>query len=52
MVKTKAKKLTPAEQSERFKETARALGSDESPDAFDRVAKKAAPAPKGSTAKR
>jgi hypothetical protein len=33
------KKMTQAEQSERFKETARKLGADESSEAFERAIK-------------
>jgi hypothetical protein len=33
------RKMTKAEQSERFKETARKLGADESGEAFDRAIK-------------
>ena len=35
-------KLTDKRQSERFKETAREVGADESSDAFDRIVKKMA----------
>ena len=42
--KKKAKpKLTDKEQSERFKETARKLGADESTEALDRVLAQLAP---------
>lgn len=34
---TPTKKMTQAEQSERFKETARRLGADESGEAFERA---------------
>jgi hypothetical protein len=37
------RKMTKAEQSERFKETARKLGADESGEAFERAFKKIAP---------
>jgi hypothetical protein len=36
------KKLTPAEQSTRFKEAARTLGTNESPAAFDKLLKRVA----------
>lgn len=36
-------KLTDKKQSERFKETARELGADESSDALDRVLEQLAP---------
>ena len=36
-------KMTKAEQSERFKETARKLGSDESGEAFERALEKIVP---------
>jgi hypothetical protein len=36
-------KMTKAEQSERFKETARELGVDESGETFERVFRKVAP---------
>jgi hypothetical protein len=43
----KKPKLTDAERHKRFVETAREIGADESPDAFDRVFKKiVGPAPK------
>jgi hypothetical protein len=43
--------LKPAEQSARFKETARALGADERPEEFDKLLKRVAPIskPKKST---
>jgi hypothetical protein len=37
------RKMTRAEQSERFKETARKLGADESGEAFERAFKKIVP---------
>jgi hypothetical protein len=37
------RKMTSAEQSAEFKKTARDLGTDESPAAFDRVLKRIAP---------
>jgi hypothetical protein len=37
------RKMTKAEQSERFKETARNLGSDESGEAFERALEKIVP---------
>jgi hypothetical protein len=37
------RKMTKAEQSERFKETARRLGADESGEAFERAFKRIAP---------
>ena len=37
------RKMTKAEQSERFKETARKLGADESGEAFERVLRKIVP---------
>jgi hypothetical protein len=45
MAKAKAttKRMTPAEQSERFKQTARELGTDERPEAFDALVRKMAP---------
>ncbi len=52
--KPKSKRMTPAEQLDRFKETARELGVDESAGALDRAFKKIepktpseAPKPKG-----
>jgi hypothetical protein len=42
------RKMTPAQQSAEFKKMARELGTDESPDAFDRVLERIAtgkPAP-------
>jgi hypothetical protein len=39
-MKKKTKRLTPAEQSARFKETARKLGADERPEEFDKVIKR------------
>lgn len=41
--KAKTKRLTPTEQLERFKETARELGVDESPGALDRAFQKIDP---------
>ena len=41
------KKMTQAEQSERFKETARKLGADESGEAFDRIIKQILPSKEG-----
>jgi len=38
------KKMTQAEQSERFKETARELGVDESGEAFERALRRIVPA--------
>jgi hypothetical protein len=47
MTKQKSKRMTPAEQAQRFKETARKLGSDESAEAFERLLKGVAkPKPK------
>ena len=43
------KKLTQKEQSERFRETARALGCDQSEDALERAFKKIAPLPRRTT---
>ena len=37
------RKMTKAEQSERFKETARKLGADESGEAFERALRKIVP---------
>lgn len=37
------RKMTAAEQSAEFKRMARELGTDESPDSFDRVIKRIAP---------
>jgi hypothetical protein len=37
------RKMTAAEQSAEFKRMARELGTDESPDSFDRVLKRIAP---------
>ena len=37
------RKMTAAEQSAEFKKLARELGTDESPEAFDRVVKRIAP---------
>jgi hypothetical protein len=46
--KTAKPKETPAEQHKRFVETAKKLGTDESPEAFDRAFKKTVkPAKKG-----
>jgi hypothetical protein len=42
-LKTKRKKLTQKEQSERFRETARKLDCDESEDALERAFKKIVP---------
>jgi hypothetical protein len=39
MAAKKQNRLTPAEQSARFKETARKLGADERPEEFDKVLK-------------
>lgn len=39
-IKKKPKRLTPAEQSARFKEVAKAAGADESPDAMDKAFRK------------
>jgi hypothetical protein len=41
--KNPTKKMSQAEQSERFKETARKLGVDESGESFERVFKRIAP---------
>jgi hypothetical protein len=49
--KAKSKRMTAAEQSATFKAKARELGANESPEAFDRILRKAAPNPKGSAAK-
>jgi hypothetical protein len=50
--KNPTKKMTQAEQSERFKETARKLGADESGEAFERALRKImSPAPVRSTLK-
>jgi hypothetical protein len=44
-------KIKDKRQSERFKETAREIGADESSDVFDRVVKEMArPKPKGGAA--
>jgi hypothetical protein len=43
MKKQTKPKLTAAEQSALFKETARALGADERPEAFDKILKDVAP---------
>lgn len=40
------KKMTLAEQSEQFKETARNLGADERPEVFDELVKKIVPGKK------
>jgi hypothetical protein len=48
----KRNKITPAEQSARFKETARQLGADERPEAFDNAVKKIAPIGKRKTPKK
>ena len=42
MAKAKSKRMTPAEQSAKFKATARELGANESPAAFDKLLKQAA----------
>jgi hypothetical protein len=42
MAKPKTKRMTPAEQSALFKKTARELGANESPAAFDKLLKRAA----------
>jgi hypothetical protein len=42
MASKKAKRLTPAEQSARFIETARKIGTDERPEEFGRVLGKVA----------
>lgn len=48
-LKRKHKKLTQKEQSERFRETARKLGCDESEDALERAFKKIVPQKDGSS---
>jgi hypothetical protein len=45
-LKPKHKKLTQKEQSERFRQTARELGCDESEDALERAFKKIVPSRK------
>jgi len=42
MPKVKPPKMTPAEQSAKFKEMARQLGADESPEAFEKTLKQVA----------
>jgi hypothetical protein len=41
------RKMTKAEQSERFKETARKLGADESGEAFEKALHKIIPSKRG-----
>jgi hypothetical protein len=41
-IKPKSRSPDP-QQAERFKETARKLGADESPDAFDKLVRRVAP---------
>jgi hypothetical protein len=41
-IKTKTKKMTPAQQSAAFKAMARELETDERPETFDRLVKRAA----------
>jgi hypothetical protein len=43
MTEPKSKRMTPEEQLERFKETAKELGVDEKPGALDRAFKKIDP---------
>ncbi|MGE0113611.1 MAG: hypothetical protein AB7T07_01810 [Steroidobacteraceae bacterium] len=39
----KTPRMTPEQQSELFKKTAREMGADESPEAFERTLKRIAP---------